>query len=66
MADEDKIAIVNARIACAMITMEGMKSDNALRIQNCESPAYGYDDFQRVITDHCIGENDVIGFLYHS
>jgi hypothetical protein len=62
----DKIAIVNARVACALITMEGMKAENRQRKWENKSNAYTENDFTSVINDYAIGENDVIGFLYHS
>lgn len=62
----DKIAIVNARITCALITMEGMKAENRQRDICGYSLAYDEKAFAEIIADHAIGENDVVGFLYHS
>lgn len=66
MADADKVAIVNARVACALIALEGMKAENRQRAWEDKSNAYGESDFTSIVNDHAIGENDVIGLLYHS
>lgn len=64
--DADKIAIVNARVACALIQLEACKAANAERQIKGLALAYPEQAIYDLIADNLIGENDVIGFLYHS
>ena len=64
--DADKIAIVNARIACALIQLEACKAANTERESQGYALAYPEQAIYDLIAENKIGENDVIGFLYHS
>ena len=59
------VAEVQARVACALIRMEGMKAENAQREYCGASLAYGADAFLAVIDEECIGSNAVITTLRH-
>ncbi len=60
MTDEQRIVYVNSQIACALIEMEGMKTENMQR-QNCnQTLAYTEKDFTNLIVKYDLGHNDVL------
>lgn len=58
-----KIAIVQAQVACALIRMEGMKAENTQRAVSGYSPAYADEAFSDVIYEECINHNAVMATL---
>ncbi len=64
MTREEKVAYVNAQVACALIEMEGMKADNMQRKAVGDSMAYNHADFLEVIERYSIHHNGVIGEFY--
>jgi len=60
------VAEVQARVACALIRMEGMKAENAQRELCGASMAYGADAFDSLIDQEGIGTNAVILTLRHN
>jgi len=55
-----RVAEVQARVACALIQMEGMKAENAQRAHRGESMAHVWADFEALIETECVGSNSVI------
>ena len=49
-----------------LITLAGMNAANAEAYLMQHTLPFQPKDFERLIIDQAIGENDVIGFLYHS
>lgn len=63
MNENQQAAYVMSQVACALIKSEGMKARNEMNAIRGEYPAYGEDDFNRLIEDHAIGENAVVGLF---
>lgn len=55
---------VMARVVRAQITMEGMKAENMQRARLGQSMAYTEAQFDEVITNEHIGNNDIVEDLY--
>ena len=56
--------IVQARVACAMIRLEGMKAANLEREQHGFALAYDESAFEKLIEDECIHHNAVVQEFY--
>ena len=54
---------VQARVARALIKMEGMKAENQMKVSKGEYPIYNNEDFENIIINEQIGYNDVIAAL---
>lgn len=65
MTEEQQAAYIQAQAVAAMCEALGMMSENMQRVQRGESIAYGEEAFQKVVDDHGIHHNQVIG-LFHS
>ena len=59
MTPEQTAALVQARVACALIRMGSMRAANIERVERGSSIAYGEGAFLAVIDEECIGENAV-------
>ena len=63
MAPEEKVAYINAQTACALAEIEGMKAENANRLQYDNAIAYRGADFNSVCESYGITHNQVISFF---
>jgi hypothetical protein len=61
----EDVAIVNARVACALIRCAGMEAENKQREILGNSMAYTEDAFVNIIAEEGIGWNEVCRTLYH-
>jgi len=63
MTDPDQIAMLNARVARALIRAMGYQAENLQREHRGESMAYMEQDFSDLIDLEAIGYNDVIALV---
>jgi hypothetical protein len=63
MTPEQRIAYIQAQIACAMIELEGMKAENAIAEYNHDLPPFDGASFKKLIEEYGISHNQVISFL---
>ena len=63
MTVEEKIAFINSQVACALITLEGMKAMNREREMRGESLAYGEHAFFDLRNEFIISHNSVLEYL---
>jgi heterodisulfide reductase subunit A-like polyferredoxin len=59
----DKVAFLNSQIACAMIEMAAMQTENQDCVINNRSPFYKEKDFNYLIQKYGLGQNEVITWL---
>jgi hypothetical protein len=60
MTDEQKVAYVNAMVACAQIEMAGMQAENQHRMNVGNAVAYGEEAFTAIIEKYGIHHNAVL------
>jgi hypothetical protein len=63
LSEEQKVAYIQAMVACALIEMEGMKAENQHRLNCGESIAYGKEQFDGIIERLGIHHNGVLGLF---
>ena len=72
MTSEERVAFINAMVACAEIEAKGMEAENQHRLRisvsgmgvSCSnSIAYGKDAFDSLIDKYGIHHNAVLGYL---
>ena len=64
MTSDEKVAYINAQVACALIEAEGMKAENAQRAHLEQSMAYPEVAFTDLINKYGIYHNAVLT-LFH-
>ena len=60
IVDLKGIAYQQSMAVGAQIELEAMKSENALREQNNEAPAYGHEAFMELIERYGLGHNTIL------
>lgn len=63
MDREQRMAYINAQVACAMIELAAMQALNAERLANGHTIAYDEAAFLALQDKYCISHNAVIGYL---
>lgn len=63
MNENQKAAYVMAQAARVFALVAGMQAENQQRAAEGCAMAYREEDFHRVVDEHGIGHNDVIGFF---
>ena len=63
MTSEERVAFINAMVACAEIEAKGMEAENQNRLRRGESIAYGENAFYSLIGKYGIHHNAVLGYL---
>ena len=63
MNEEQRTAMLNAQVACAMIQAMGMQAANQNRAHKGMEPCYLEQDFENVIANNGIGFNSAITTL---
>ena len=63
MTPEERAAFINSQVACALIELAGMQSENEVRKHHGQSPAYPEEAFQALMKKYLIGHNEVITFF---
>ena len=58
------IAVIQARVACVLISLEGMKAANLMRKQHGLPPAYDDAAFEKLIEDEGIHHKAAMKELY--
>jgi opacity protein-like surface antigen len=61
----EQVAVLNARVACALIRMAALQAENQDRASRGAAPAYTEAAFQAIIDEEGIGWNSVCSLLYH-
>lgn len=60
LMDLKGVAYQQSMTVGAQIELEAMKSENRLREQNNEAPAYGYEAFMDLIERYGLGHNAIL------
>lgn len=63
MTPEQKAAYIQSECVSALVAIEAMKADNAIRAYRGLEPQYGADAFYDVQRQYYISHNDVIGLF---
>lgn len=63
MDEQQRVAYLNAMVACAMIEAMGMQAENEQRKACGHSMAYTMDNFLEVIEKYGIGHNQAMGMI---
>lgn len=63
MNPEERVAFINAQVACALIDLAGMQAENRQREMEGKSLAYTEDAFQVMKRGYCIDHNAVVSYL---
>lgn len=61
---DERIALLNAQVACALIRMAALQAENQDRAYRSASPAYTEGAFQAIIDEEGIGWNSARSLLY--
>lgn len=64
MSDQIAAAMINARVARALIKLEAMKAENKVREYMNEFPAYTEKDIMNIIDEEGIGFNSLIPVVH--
>jgi hypothetical protein len=63
MNSEQRVAFINAQVACMLVDLAGMQAENAVRADQGLAPAYDEAAFTALRERYALGHNDVITFL---
>ena len=60
MTDDQKVAYINAMVACALIECAALKAENAEHLMLGQLPPHGKDEIMAIIDKYGISHNAVI------
>jgi len=63
MTEEQKVALVNSQVACALIKAMGMKTANDAAIDRHSYPPHQEFEFSQLINEYSLGYNAVVNFF---